>query len=157
MELNRMFTVLANVDFCDLKCVFNSFTDQNGMRAVRIWHNKLPTMWTTKMIKLIKWPLGDVFSSDRVMFPSTLFPFCQSGSHIFGERTHQHANISLISNCCCNSCRCLYCHSQFVKPQFHNNGGNKWIHPSIDVLQTINETVSNSTYPFSSDGTSQLQ
>ena len=29
---------------------------------------------------LIKWPLGDVFSSYLVIFPATLSPFCQSGS-----------------------------------------------------------------------------
>ena len=40
-------------------------------------------MW--KQIKnniLIQWPLGDVFSCCLMIFPATLSPFCQSGSHI---------------------------------------------------------------------------
>ena len=37
-------------------------------------------MWF--FLLLIKWPIGDVLSSYLVIFPTTLSPFCQSGSHI---------------------------------------------------------------------------
>ena len=31
--------------------------------------------------KTKKWPQGDIFFSSLVIFPATLYPFCQSGSH----------------------------------------------------------------------------
>ena len=75
----RIYTALVKVDFSHLKCVLKSCIGQHGLWAVRIQQNRQPTMWTkSKTIKeLIKWPLGDVFSSYLAIFPSTLSPFWQ--------------------------------------------------------------------------------
>ena len=47
-----------------------------------MWKNGYCTMWKINIKKWIKWPIGDVFSCYFMIFPATLFSFCQSGSHM---------------------------------------------------------------------------
>ena len=72
--VEMIYTALVKVGFCDLKRALKSCMYQIGMWAVRIWQNRLPTVWTNQKQKLGKRNLRWCFLQLPRDLPSDFVP-----------------------------------------------------------------------------------
>ena len=97
--------------------------------------------------KLIKWPLGDVFSSYLVIFSATLLPICQSGAQMPDEKPSRAGMFTITSHDMYNSGELIPRLASFCRHRGTNNNcvSDSRLHYYIDIYIYIDRYI----YPLS--------